>query len=566
MLGAVAGDIIASPYKWMNTERQDFELFSTNRGVRYGRGVSFHPRYTDATVTTLAVAGWLEANSDVDRKGLVRSLVELCERYPQAGYSPRFQRWLDSDYHRPMNSFGNGSAVRVSPVGMYVEDLSDVMRIAALSAEVSHSHPDGVKGAQAVAQAVWMARKGRSKDDIRFAMTHDFGYDLDMPEERLRCFLRGCMAEPIVVNGEETGETFFRETGRIDSSCNWSVTAALRAFLESDGYESAVRRSVSLGGDSASIAAICGSVAAPFYGGVPEAIARKCEGILDSGLLRSVNDFEHFLTRPEIKSERLERPSAQDSFSVVRRDGHMPVFVVEKGRDEIISAIREKFGADAQIIRPDKLKSFLRSIREPSRDGTYIEPSRPDMRTLYVQDGKICGPMSYTGPNAAPLQERIAAYKGMMDILEYARTVKAELQRVSGYDGDGNVHYATAYYPVIYHNAIEIYQGDYLDGRIVWDEYGGKMQIQEDGDLRDGEYLEADWCRERVFFSHGYMGPDEIKAAIGRFCLDDGVGVGDNRKSNVDAAMNDIAMSADERINPPMAYSSANVMANGHKI
>ncbi len=92
------------------------------------------------------------------------------------------------------------------------------------------------------------------------------------------------------------------------------------------------------------------------------------------------------------------------------------------------------------------------------------------------------------------------------------------------------------------------------------------MQIQEDGDLRDGEYLEADWCRERVFFSHGYMGPDEIKAAIGRFCLDDGVGVGDNRKSNVDAAMNDIAMSADEWINPPMSYSSANAMASGHKI
>lgn len=188
------------------------------------------------------------------------------------------------------------------------------------------------------------------------------------------------------------------------------------------------------------------------------------------------------------------------------------------------------------------------------------------MRTLFVQEGQIRGPLSYTGPNAASMDERVAAFNGMMDILGYAREVKAELQRISGYDGEGSVHYATAYYPVIYHNALEIYQGDYLDGRITWDEYNCKMRIEEDGDLRDGEYLEADWCRERVFFSRGYMGPDEIKAAIGRFCLDDGVGVGDNRKSNIDAAINDIALSTDEKINAAIGFSTGNAKSNGPKI
>lgn len=260
MLGAVAGDIIASPYERMNTDRLDFELFLMNRGLSHGRMVTYHPRFTDGTVTTLAVARWIESDRELSRQRLVRNLIDFGIKYPQAGYSPRFQRWLDSDSHRPNHSYDNGSAVRVSPVGMYVEDLSDVMRVAALSAEVSHNHPDGIRGAQAVAQAVWMARKGRSKDDIRFAMTHDFGYDLNEPYDDLRCLLRGCVPEPIVINGEETGETFFRETGKTDITCNLSVTAALRAFLESDDYESAVRRCVAMGGDSASIAANCRSV------------------------------------------------------------------------------------------------------------------------------------------------------------------------------------------------------------------------------------------------------------------------------------------------------------------
>lgn len=566
MLGAVAGDIIASPYERMNTDKLDFELFQVNRGSSHGKSVAYHPRYTDGTVTTLAVARWIESDKQLSRPGLVRSLIEFGSKYPQAGYSPRFQRWLDSESHRPNYSYDNGSAVRVSPVGMYVDDLADVMRVAALSAEVSHNHPDGIKGAQAVAQAVWMARKGRSMDDIRFAMTHDFGYSLDMPYDDLRCLLRGCTPEPIVINGEETGETFFRETGKRDITCEWSVTAALRAFVESDDYESALRRSVALGGDSASIAAICGSIAAPFYGGVHENIAKRCEAILDSGLRQTMDGFERFLAGAQKIVATRKVPTVRDGFSVIRRDGHMPVFVVAKDRDEIVKAIQDKFGGDAQIIRPEKMKAFLDSLRGPGKDGTYIEEPRPDVRTLFVQDGIIRGPLSYTGPNAATMDERIEAFKGMMDILNYARTVKAELQRLSGYDGDGPVHYATAYYPVIYHNALEIYQGDNLDGRITWDEYNCKMRVEEDGNLRDGEYLDADWCRERVFYTRGCMGPDEIKAAIGRFCLDDGVGVGDNRKSNIAAAINDIALSTDERINPSIGYSSGNARSNAPKI
>lgn len=555
MLGAVAGDIIGSPFEWINTSQTDFELCRSNSGEWHGRNAVSHPHFTDDTVITLAVARWLQNDPEHDRRKLIRSMVELAGEYPQAGYTPRFYRWLQSEYHNPVVNFGNGTAMRVSPVGMYVDDLAEVIRIARISAEVSHNHPDSIKGAEAVAQAVWMARKGRSKDDIRFAMTHDFGYDLDMKEDVLRSLLRGCIAEPVIVNGEDIGEVYYRETGKIDSSCNLSVTAALISFLDTDGFENSIRRAISLGGDSDTIAAICGSVSAPFYGGVPDDIALVCDRFLDNRLRTVMADFER-MCAGEVKTEsKPSKVTVNDMLSVIRTDGRDPVFVVDKSRKDIRDYLKEKFGEDIQIIEPKHLPRVLESMKARKQDGTYIESPRPDVRSLRFENGELKGPLSYQGPNAAPLEERQAAYSVMRDILDYASRVKSELQRRSGYAEGGSICYEHAYYPVVFHNRVEIYQGQYLDGYVSFDEYTGKIKIAEDGDLREGEYLQADWCRERVFDSRrSYLDSDGIKAAIGRFCLDDGVGVNDTeRKSNIDVALQDMAMSRDPRINPQLS-------------
>jgi len=134
-------------------------------------------------------------------------------------------------------------------------------------------------------------------------------------------------------------------------------------------------------------------------------------------------------------------------------------------------------------------------------------------------------------------------------------TVKKELQRLSGFPEEGSVRYEHAYYPVVYHNRVEIYQGPYLDGCVSFDEYSARMKVAEDGDLREGEYLQADWCRERVFDSRSpFLDVNAVKAAIGRFCLDDGVDLNDaSRKSNIDVAADDIATSRDPKINPQVA-------------
>lgn len=398
-------------------------------------------------------------------------------------------------------------------------------------------------------------------------MAHDFAYDLEMPLDNLRALLRGCIPEPIIVNGEETGETFFRETGRIDSSSNLTVTAALHAFLNTEDFEKAVRRAVSLGGDSSSIASICGAIAAPFYGGVPEYLSNECDNRLDSSLRDIMRCFEYALVHGRQTSVEVQKEHRIiDSFKVIRREGQMPVFVIEKGADDIVKAVKEKFGQDSLIIPPGKLNSFLNHIREKDRDGTFVESPRPDIRTLMVQDGVIRGPLGYTGPNAVTIEERTAFTRSMHEILQYAREVKAELQRRSGYLGDGSVRYATAYYPVVYRNALEIYQGPYLDGKIVWDEYNAKVHIDRFGELHDGQYSEGDIFRQKVFCTDGPLGSAEIKAAIGRFCLDEGVGVGDSRKSNIDAAIDDICNSKDERLDEVRGQSDTVSYSTRHKM
>lgn len=564
MLGAVAGDIIGSPYEWNNTDDMYFELGRSMKGTFHGQTKTYHPRITDSTVMTLAVARWLMHDKDHDEKALVRTMLSMSESYPKAGYAGAFRRWLESEYHRPFVNADNDVAARVSPVGLYFDNLGDVMRYSAIAAGVSHNHPDALKGAQAVAQVVWMARYGRSKDDIRFAMEHDFGYNLSRPQDELTLLLKGCKAEPIIVNGVETGNFYFRETGKRDVSCDLSVTAALTAFLDSDGYESAVRRAVALGGDSAAIAAICGSIADPFYGGVPEKITKLCDIHLDGKLRDTMSSFENIHARQVVQAGKQEKPK-DDSFTVIRVKGGSPTFVVASYRKELIQAIREKFGEEVDIIKPSQMQSRLNALSKQPMDGTFLEYPRPDVRVLFYQNGQFRSGVTCDNPHAASLEDREAAFQTFNKLKEYALEVKRELQSKCGYDGEGDIHFETACYPVIYHDRIEIREGDFLAGAIIFNSMAGNIRILEDGDLRDGEYQDADWCRERVFPS-SYMNIDEIKAAIGRFCLDDGVGIGRDRRSNIDAANDDVIRSCDQRLLAAIQTGQTNNRSVGPKL
>jgi len=257
MLGAIAGDIIGSIYEMVNVKTTDFPLFHE------------YCRFTDDTVLTVALA-----DSLLHGTPYVDLLKRYYRAYPRAGYGGKFHEWAQSGDSRPYNSWGNGSAMRVSPVGFAFDTLEEVLDEAKRSAEVTHDHPEGIMGAQAVASAVFLARIGRDKDAVQAYVETAFGYDLGTPLDQIR------------------------ETYEFDVSCQGSVPQAIRAFLESSDFEDAIRRAISIGGDSDTIACMAGGIAQAFYGGVPEEIARRVYEILDEPLADVTRRFTEAFACP----------------------------------------------------------------------------------------------------------------------------------------------------------------------------------------------------------------------------------------------------------------------------
>ena len=550
MLGAVAGDIIGSPYEWNNTQDRYFELCRGTRGWFRGREVTFHPKFTDDTVMTLAVARWLMNDPDRKASNLIRIMQSMGREYIDSGFAPMFKRWILSDDPRANNSYGNGAAMRVSPVAMVAESLPEAINLARLTAEVSHSHPEAIKGAEAMAQAVWMARHGRSKDDIRFAISNDFGYDLSMPENEMVSLLAGCVKEPILINGEDTGEFYFRETGKIDSSCQNTVPAAVRAFLEGDSFEDTVRRAVAYGGDSDTIASMAGAIAAPFHGGVPEKISGMCNVYLSQELRSLMQSFEHVCMERRSSHPIKVEHKRDDSFRIIRH-GDDKTYVAPSYRKDLIEALKERFGDDIKIIKPSEMNDTLSRLSAQTNDGTYLETLLPDVRTIYFQDGEFRTSATVKGEGLPPQPIREESRKDFLEIHDYAQDVKNRLQQACGYDGSGSIHFANAYFPRIYSERVEIWKGDVFAGSVGIDPSNGLLKINQGGDFGPME-----WYEDRTESVFNSISMDSIKESIGRYCLDEGIGIFDkNRTSNVQTANKDVSLSNDKALHEAFSKS-----------
>jgi ADP-ribosylglycohydrolase len=250
MLGSIAGDIIGSAYEFHGTKHYDFQLFEVGSN------------FTDDTILTVAVADCL-----LHGKEYATTFKEYGRIYPKAGWGGMFRRWLGSNDSSPYHSFGNGSAMRVSPVGFAFPNLEEVLREAERSAAVTHNHPEGIKGAQAVAAAIFLGLQAENKARIKQYIEEKFGYDLDHTIDEIR------------------PDVYFDET------CQVSVPQAIIAFLDSDSYEDTVRKAVSLGGDADTQACIAGGIAQAYYKKIPATIIKKTRNILDPNLLEIVDEF-----------------------------------------------------------------------------------------------------------------------------------------------------------------------------------------------------------------------------------------------------------------------------------
>lgn len=250
LIGALAGDIIGSVYEKHNIKITKFPLF-TERS-----------RFTDDTVLTIATASKLINNSNY-----VKEYQIFGRKYQKSGFGPDFKTWIFSGDPKPYNSYGNGAAMRVSPIGYANESLAYVMKEAKSSAEITHNHPEGIKGAQAVASAVFLAKNGASKKDIRDFINFNFNYNLSRKIDDIRL------------------------TYNFDVSCQGSVPEAITAFLESNDFENAIRIAISLGGDSDTIASITGGISEAFYKEIPEEIMHNVIKLIPDEFLSILIDF-----------------------------------------------------------------------------------------------------------------------------------------------------------------------------------------------------------------------------------------------------------------------------------
>ena len=260
MYGALLGDMIGAPYEFDRGDKsKEFPLFCK------------YSHFTDDSVMTIAVAEALldfRFREDEDIKaGLVESMRKWGKKYPNAGYGRKFYHWLHARHPEPCGSYGNGSAMRVSSAGWLFDTLAETRHMARLTAEVTHNHPEGIKGAEATASAIFLARTGHGKDEIRDYIVREFGYDLSRTCDQIR---------PGYYHNE---------------SCQKTVPEAITAFLEGTDFEDVIRTAVSLGGDCDTLTCIAGSIAEAFYG-VPAILAAECKSRLPEDMLYILGRFD----------------------------------------------------------------------------------------------------------------------------------------------------------------------------------------------------------------------------------------------------------------------------------
>ncbi|MBQ2641307.1 MAG: ADP-ribosylglycohydrolase family protein, partial [Lachnospiraceae bacterium] len=391
MYGAILGDIIGCPYEFdvNNIKTKDFPLFSERS------------EFTDDSIMTIAVADALlscekDADDDTITRALVDSMRKFGKAYPFAGYGVNFSMWLANDDPKPYNSFGNGSAMRVSPAALlYQDDYERAMHVAALTAQVTHNHPEGIKGAQATAAIILMGLHGMNKDQIRAAVEKGFGYDLSRTCDQIR------------------------PTYHHVESCQETVPEAITAFLEGKDFEDVIRTAVSLGGDSDTLAAIAGSMAEAFYG-VPQALRMEARARLTEDLLEVLDRFDRRLE--EDRAARRNDPALQKKWE----NAFAPA-AAQTAKGEGKKAVPPRFDRSEAIAKAmanlEKIRSkeavinTLESIRQAmGAGGSLVVPLRgkpqPDsgqgankglkvqIQAVKTKDGKIWQ-LVFTDPGSA---------------------------------------------------------------------------------------------------------------------------------------------------------------------
>lgn len=367
MLGAIIGDIVGSVYEFDNIKDTRFPF--------YGKESNF----TDDSIMTIAVADYLLTPPE-QHETLERTLVGFAKRYkcPKGGYGGRFRKWLfhpeelsaDGQRH-PINSWGNGSAMRVSSVGWLYNTLEDVEKVAKETAEITHNHPEGIKGAQATAVAIFMARQGRSKEQIRAFIEQRYGYNLHRTCDEIR------------------------PTYRFNESCQGTVPEAIIAFLESHDFEHAIRLAVSLGGDSDTLACITGGIAEAFYKDIPDWIKQGEYALLPDYFKQIIAYLYECSKNNTDTANNKSQPTREQLLNFWKLEDFYKMMAEEEGTEAPSSRTEEIPLLDFSVAGMAYCKEFIKTGESFLKNGMPIIVKREDNKydanaiALYVDDVKI---------------------------------------------------------------------------------------------------------------------------------------------------------------------------------
>ena len=565
--GLVYGDIIGAPFSRSGTANRYFDLGESRNVFYNGRVRTFHPQAGEPSLSASAVLQWMNAERDgLTEDGLRTYLKRMYERHPRADWSTATVASLSSPDGGRSTTPDWAPLVRVSPLAMFdPNDLFHTMRAATTCVMATCREEETIGAACAIVRAQWMALHHTDRKEIRRVLEEEYGFNLERPEADLSAMLQGHVLESIVMLGVPTGAYRYIIPKEPREPSAWIVAeAALRSVLASDGWEDAVRRAVALQGPSSAIGAIAGAFAETLYGQVTPTVEGRLVTLVPLDLKEQFNSLQERIPRAAKRFEEERQDIINDRVDVIFM-GVGPTsrtaYVVPEGRDDIMTALDIKFGGDRScftVIRPDEVKGYIESHTPSRKEGTYLMDPVPEEGTLYLQKGKLVSETEYVAPGFPSVQERRRNREAFRSIMSYTLKMQAELNNASGYSGEGQVHYANAYHPVITRNRIEFRKGESLEGVVRINGHG--ILTVEFGDIREisanadaSEYKTAEWCRRTLFSRADAVNPvgrvQQIKESIGRFILDDGAGIDyEPDVLNLDVAGDDIASSDDPRI------------------
>ena len=534
--GTVYGDLVGSPYMIENTYNRYFELGENRRAYSHGKVRSFFPEVTEVSHGAAAVCTWLTTYRDNPSvENLQKCLRQQFLAHPRGGWTEPTRLFLSSGMSAPSLTPDWSAVTRGIPIASFFkDDLFRALELAEACAKATCADEDTARMAQAVTQAVHMALNGHIHAEIFTRMEMEYGLQPTKLEEDIQAGLRGEIAEQVTMLGVpvEGAYIYKMPSHPAPPSARLVTEAAIRCVTRSDSWEDAVRRAVALGGPSNAVAGITGGIAEALYGEVTPTVIGKLFTHIPLDISQQMESVERS-QRIVVNRENSPYTSINnDSITLISTGPGQSTYVVSEDRKDVRTIIEKTF-PNARIIPPSEMDAYLSQFKE-TREGTYAYGPRPEVRTLYVQNGeRIVSPSQYVAPGMPSLQERKANLAEFMSLRSWCIERQKEMNEKAGNPGAGQIHYEGAYHMWIGSRRIDFMFGDQLAGRISLNDRGlMKLELGEyreiSPDARFENHRMQSWATRSLFSIPECVAPmnnlSDIRDDILSRLLDEGSG------------------------------------------